>query len=333
MDGNKRTKDRRYEFPRELGCWQKLSCVGAGMGNMDRKLLEDKMVVPLLVPSEDDEAALKRSEAGRIRGIRAEVRKLARSAPILGKALSEAEGKVAALASERLAIERAEPLSFGSVATKAPVALLVLFEGGFTFMTLADAWGFDVSQGLEEMPASIGLLIGGASLFIVFLTAQFGAAATSPASPVRRALGRVGLVLAAVCLAKLRIDSVADGGVALGILGAAGTIAAGLFAGRLQRRLIPIFRSHREHRRKLAVAAKSAAEAEEQIAIAKATIESAEARRKMLLSGAQALAQKAQERAARRTEVGLIQAARLKAVRWYFEVGQRWAGKGSRGHE
>jgi len=325
-------KNNRYKSPRELGWRQKFECVRAGLGKMDLKLLEDKMMVPILVPSEVDEAALKRTESERIGAVRGELRRLSRLAPSLAKALKKVESKVEALVAERTAVERAEPQSYGSIATKVPAFLLVACEGGFTFMTLSDAWGFDVSQGFGEIPVSVGIVIGAASLLVVFVTTQLGFVATSPVSPRRRLFGGIALLIVAVFLAKLRIDSVAEGGVAFGVLGAIITIFAGVFAGLLQRHLVPIVRAHREHRRRLALASKTVAEAENQAAVAKQAVENAELRRKELLSEAQELAKKPQERAARRTEVGVIQAARLKAVRWYHAVGCRWSGKGAKGN-
>jgi hypothetical protein len=328
-----RNRHRKHDVPSNLRWREIASSFYAGMTGVDRKLVENKIVVPILTGQTDDEASLLRTESARIKSIRLDTRKIDRLLPGLAKNIKAAQAKF----DERLAacrlVEKTEPPSFGTFWSKAPAAFLLVCDSGVAFWVLCDTAGCDLSRGIEDIPVSTGLLLGAFSLLIVFINAQAGFLATSPVSPRRRLLGVVGLVLISGTLAVLRAQSVAEGGIALGLLGAVVTIVAGVFGGILQRKMLPIIKAHREHRQKLGLATKIAAEAEEKVAVAKSELEKTEAQKKTLLAEAEALQHKPQERASQRADIDLIQAARLKAVRYYYALGQRFAGKGRKNLE
>lgn len=251
----------------------------------------------------------------------------------LAKNIKAAQAKL----DERLAachlVEKTEPPSYGSFWSKAPAAFLLLCDSGVAFLVLCDAWGLDISRGVDDLPVSTGLLLGLFALLIVFINAQAGHLATSPVSPRRRLLGAAGLVFIAGTLAVLRARSIAEGGIAIGLLGAAVTIVAGVFGGILQRKLLPIIKAHREHRQKLGLAMKYVADAEKKITVATGELQKAETQKKILLAEVEGLQRRPQERASERADIDQIQASRLRAVRYYYALGQRFAGKGQKNEE
>jgi hypothetical protein len=265
--------------------------------------------------------------------IHLEARKVDRLLPSLAKNIKAAQAKHDQRLAARLIAEGSDTSSYGSFWSKAPAAFLLVFDGGVVFLVLCDAWGIDLSRGLDDLPVSTGLLLGSFALLIVFVNVQAGFLATSPVSPRRRLLGAAGLVVIAGTLAYLRAVSIQEGGIALGLLGALVTIVAGIVGGVLQRKLLPIIKAHREHRRKLGRADKAVAETEEKLAAAKGELQKAELQKKALAAEAEALERKPQERASQRADIDQIQAARLKAVRYYYALGQRFAGKGKKDQE
>jgi multidrug efflux pump subunit AcrA (membrane-fusion protein) len=91
--------------------------------------------------------------------------------------------------------------------------------------------------------------------------------------------------------------------------------------------------AHREHRQKLALANKAIAEAQEKIAFAKAEVQKAELQKRALIAETASLEGKPRERASQRTDLDQIQEARRKAVRYYYALGCRFAGKGTKNQE
>jgi hypothetical protein len=327
------SRHHRYDVARALRWREKAACFHAGTSNIDRKVIEDKIVVPILTGQTGNEAPLLRSEAARIKAIRLDTRKVDRLLPGFAKNINAAQARVDERLAARRTTEAAEPSSHGSVWSKIPAAFLLLCDGGVVFLALCDAWGIDLSRGLDDLPISTGLLLASFALLIVFINAQAGFLATSPVSPRRRLLGAVGLLVIAGTLAVLRAVSVQEGGIALGLLGALVTIVAGIVGGVLQRKLLPTIKAHREYRQKLGLVNKAVAEAEEKLAAVKGEAQKAESQKKALAAEAQILERKPHERASQRSDIDQIQAARLKAVRYYYALGQRFAGKGKKNQE
>lgn len=327
------SRHHKYDVARNLRWREKASCFHAGTSGIDRKLIEDKIVVPILTGQTDDEAPLLRTESTRIKSIRLDTRKIDRLLPGFVKYIKAAQTKLDERLAARRGVEAAEPPSHGSIWSKVPAAFLLICDGGVVFLVLCDAWGIDLSRGVDDLPISTGLLLGSFALLVVFINAQAGFLATSLVSPRRRLLGAAGLLLIAGTLAVLRAVSIAEGGIALGLLGALVTIVAGVVGGILQRQLLPVIKAHREHRQKLGLANKAVAEAEEKLAVAKGEEHKAETQKKVLLGEAEGLQRRPQERASQRTDVDQIQASRLKAVRYYYALGQRFAGKGQKYQE
>jgi len=327
------SRHHKHNVPSNLSWREIISCLHAGMSGVDRKIIEDKIVVPILTGQIDDEAPLLRTELARIRAIRLDTRKIDRLLPGLAKNIRAAQVKLDERLAARRKVEAAEPPSHGSVWSKIPAAFLLVCDGGVVFLVLCDAWGIDLSRGLDDLPISTGLLLGSFALLIVFINAQAGFLATSPVSPRRRLLGAAGLLVIAGTLAVLRAVSIPEGGIALGLLGALVTIVAGIVGGVLQRKLLPIIKAHREHRQKLGLATKNVTEVEEKVALAKGELQKAADHKKVLLTEAEGLQRKPQERAAEHADIDQIQASRLKAVRYYYALGQRFAGKGQKNQE
>lgn len=327
------SRRRKYETARALRWREKAACFHAGTNGIDRKIVDEKFVVPILTGQTNDETALLKIESTRIKAIRLEGRQLERQHPGLTKKIKAAQSKLDECLKAHRSAEAAEPPSHGSVLSKLPAAFLLVFDGGVVFLVLCDDWGIDLARGLDDLPVPTGLLLGSFALLIVFINAQAGLLATSPVSPRRRLLGAAGLLLIAGSLAYLRAVSVQDGGIALGILGALVTIVAGVVGGILERKLLPIIKAYREHRRKLGRADKAVAEAEEKLGAAKDELQKAELQKKALAAEADALERKPQERASQRADIDQIQAARLRAVRYYYALGRRFAGKGQKNQE
>jgi hypothetical protein len=68
----------QYEVARNLRLRERLSCIHAGTSGLDRRLLEEKIVAPILTGTADDGGSLLRTETSRIKTIRQEVRKIDR---------------------------------------------------------------------------------------------------------------------------------------------------------------------------------------------------------------------------------------------------------------
>jgi hypothetical protein len=327
------SRHHKYDIVRTLRLHARLACFHAGTNSIGRKLVEDKHVVPILSGQTDDEATLLRAESARIKVIRLDARKLARQFPGFAKSIRVAQARL----DERLAacrkVEAAEPPSHGSVWSKIPAAFLLFFDGGVVYLVLCDTSGIDLARGLDDLPVSTGILLACFALLVVFINAQAGFLATSPVSPRRRLLGAAGLLVIAGTLAYLRAVSIPEGGIALGLLGALVTIVAGIVGGVLQRKVLPILKAYRAHRQKLGLANREVAEAEEKLAAAKNDAHKAESQKKAFAAEVAALERKPQERASQRADIDQIQEARLKAVRYYYALGQRFAGKGKKNRE
>ena len=79
------------------------------MSCVDRKLVEDKIVVPILTGQPDDETALLRTESARIKAICLDTRKIGRLLPGLSKNIKAAQAKLDKRLAAHHAAEAAAP--------------------------------------------------------------------------------------------------------------------------------------------------------------------------------------------------------------------------------
>ena len=323
----------QYEVARNLRLRERLSCIHAGTSGLDRRLLEEKIVAPILTGTADDGGSLLRTETSRIKTIRQEVRKIDRQLPALARNVKAAQVKLDDSLATHREVEESQAPSYGSVWSRIPAVAIILFDTAVAFLALSDAAGLDLSHGFDDLPLSTAFLLGSFSILVSFTNVQAGFLATSPVSPRRRLLGATLLLLIAGALAVIRAASVAGASIAVAFLGALVTILAGVVGGVLQRKLLPVIMAHREHRQKLALANKAIAEAQEKIAFAKAEVQKAELQKRALIAETASLEGKPRERASQRTDLDQIQEARRKAVRYYYALGCRFAGKGTKNQE
>ena len=318
---------KKVDVARDLRFREKWTCFHAGSSGMPRRLIEDKVASTIIEDGNSDRRGQRRAESARLKSIRTEdgavLRQIAENKKKEGPA-EQAHNKAVAA---RQSVENEDLPPYGSLRNGVPTALLAATDGAFVFWALCDAAGIDLSQGFGELSPFVAIMLALVSLLAVIVNSIAGFIATSPVSPRRRLGGWAFLLTIAITLAVMRAASTPETNYAFTILGCVLTVVAGYAAGAIQRKLIPILAAHRAHRRRVGLVEKAEGEAKTKLDTLLSATENLEVRRRGLQTEIENLANMPTSRAVRKTEIERIQASRLKAVRYYYALGQRFSGR------
>jgi hypothetical protein len=315
------------DVAKELRFRAKAACFHAGATRVPRKIIEDKVVSTIVEGGKSDERAQRQAENARRKSIRIENGELGQEITENRKKVGPAEKAHAEAIATRQAAEHEDIPPYGGTRNGAPLALFAITDGAFNFWALCDVAGVDLTTGFGNLSPLVAVMLALVALLGVVGNTLAGFVATSPVSPRRRLIGWALLLAFAITLAVMRAESTPETNVAFTVFGCILSMVAGLAGGIIQRRILPIIAAHRAHARKVALAEKAEAEAKAKLDAVLFATDQLNGRRRSLRAEVENLACMPARRAARNAEIDKIQAARIKAVHYYYALGQRFSGR------
>jgi hypothetical protein len=321
---------RRHGNKVDVACGLRMrkiaACVHAGATNMPRRLIEDRIVSEIIEGREGEPRGQLRAEKARLKAIRAEDGEILIRIADREKRIGPAENVHDEGVAARQAIENEDLPAYSNKGQTIGTLVFMAADGSFMFWAFCDVAGIDLTQGVGDLAVTTAVMIILVSLLGVLVNSVCGFLATSP-RPRLRLVGWLSLLTIAVTLGIMRAKSTAETNYAFTVFGCIVTMVAGYAAGAIQRRLLPIIGAHRAHRRRLEIAQKAESEAQAKLDEAHAAAEQLEERRRCLKAEAESLASMPARRATRKSEIEKIQDARLKSVRYYYDLGRRLFGR------
>jgi hypothetical protein len=319
---------KRVDVARSLRLREKAVCFHAGSSDMPKKLVEDKILSTVIEDGSGDQRCQRRAENARLKTIRTQDKETIRQIAENKKKEAPAERICNETVAVRQAAENENLPPYGGLRNGVLIALLAAaMDGAFMYWALCDTAGIDLTQGFGDLSALLAIMLALVSFLGVIVNSLAGFVASSPASMRRRLVGWISLFTIAITLGVMRAASTPETNYAFTIFGCVLTVVAGYFAGKIERKLLPLIAAHRVYHRRLALAQKAEAEAKDKLNTLLSATERLEAHRRGLRAEMENLAGMPARRAARNAEIEKIQSARLKAVRYYYALGQRFSGR------
>lgn len=315
------------DVAKELRIMAKVACFRAGVNNMPRKIIEEKVTSAIVEGGKVDDRAERQAENARRRTVRIEDGEVHQQILENKKMVGPAEKSHADTVAARQAAENEDVPPYGGIRNGAPLALFGSTDGAFIFWALCDVVGIDLTNGFTNLSPLVAVMLALVSLLGVVGNTLAGFVATSPVSPRRRLIGWALLLTFAITLAVMRAESTPETNVAFTVFGCILTMVAGLAGGIIQRRIVPIIAAHRAHARNVALSEKAEAEAKAKVDGILSVVDQLEGRRRNLRAEMERLASMPARRTARKAEIDKIQAARIKAVHYYYTLGQHFSGR------
>ena len=318
---------KTVDVARGLRLREKAVCFHAGSSGMPEKLVEDKILSTIIEGGNGGQRDHKRTENARLKTIRTEDAEIVRQIADNKKKEVPAEKVFDETLAARQVVQNQKTPPYDGLRYGAPAALLMGADGAFMLWAFFDVAGVDLTRGFGDVSLLLAVMLALVALLGVIVNSLAGFIATSPVSPRRRLVGWTLLLTIAITLGVMRTASTPETNFAFTILGCVFTVISGLATGTIQHILLPIIAAHRAHNHNVALAQKVEVEASIKLETLRSTIENLEARRRRLRTEIEDLASMPARRAARKAEIEKVQAARLKAARYYFGLGQRFAGR------
>jgi len=206
--------------------------------------------------------------------------------------------------------------------------ILGIGEFGNSAWSVADALGIDVTGQPGDVSASSYAIVISTAVVVTVVNGVAGSLATSAHSPRRRLGGWLLLLVIALALAGIRSAVAADVSAWLMLLSFAISLLAGLAAGVAHRALAATLDVRRSHRKCLHAAEEAAAAAATDLASVEGAVRAAAARRRALAVEADDITAPPRSENEASDDLAQIRQARAHQARYWFLLGQRFAGRG-----
>jgi hypothetical protein len=319
-----------WRMSRLLGLREVFSSFHGGATNLPWEVVNDKVdSVVVDKPAPPAEAPSRRQVVEASKSVVEEERgETAENMADLKKQLDQKRQRKEAAFAAQEKVKADAPHAEQSLKSKAAFAgILGVGELGNSAWAIADVVGLDVTGQLSDVPALSVAIVVSMSMVITIVNGVAGSLATSDHSPRRRLGGWILLLIIAFALAGIRSVLAVEVSIWLILLAFVISLLAGIAAGVAHRAWAAIIEIRRAYRTRIRLAEEASATAEADVMKTEAAIAAAAARRRKLAAEVDAFNVVPQTEHTGAEDLSQIRQARRRQARYWYTLGQRFAGK------